>query len=312
VAQPELFETYQSWRKILDSYPTDVFPGARAAVLEAWYDDREAMAPYMAEGQLHQVFSLGLLSTPWEAAELRASIDSALAICAGSETRAPWVLENHDFPRLVTRLGVDQALIRNPTEETLRGEIPVDLTLGMRRARMAALLLLALPGSAYVYQGQELGLNEVLDIQADRRQDPIFANTGGLIIGRDGCRVPLPWSGDAPPYGFADQPVRTWLPQPEGWAAITAEAQAADPESMLSLYREAFRLRRDLPALGDGELTYTDAGPDTLVFTREPGFTFAANFGSEPTVLPPGEVLLASGSLENGLLPADIAVWLAR
>jgi alpha-glucosidase len=177
---------------------------------------------------------------------------------------------------------------------------------------MAALLLLALPGSAYVYQGQELGLNEVLDIPADRRQDPIFANTGGLIIGRDGCRVPLPWSGDAPPYGFADQPVRTWLPQPEGWAAITAEAQAADPESMLSLYREAFRLRRDLPALGDGELTYTDAGPDTLVFTREPGFTFAANFGSEPTVLPPGEVLLASGSLENGLLPADIAVWLAR
>jgi len=309
MAQPELFEVYRGWRKLLDSYPADVFPGRRAAVLEAWYDDRAVMAPFMEEGQLHQVFSLGLVSTPWQPADLRTSIDFALDICAGSETAAPWVLENHDSPRLATRLGVDQALVRNPTPEVMRGEVQVDFTVGARRARAAALLLLALPGSTYVYQGQELGLFEVLDIPADRRQDPIFALTGGLIIGRDGCRIPLPWSGETAPYGFSTNG-SPWLPQPEDWARFTAEVQRADPDSLLSLYRTALKLRRDHPALGDGELTWSDAGPDLLMFTREPGFVFAANFGSSPAPLPSGDVILASASLNDGLLPADTAAWI--
>ncbi|GAA3213566.1 alpha-amylase family glycosyl hydrolase [Actinocorallia longicatena] len=310
MTQPALFELYRGWRKLLDSYPADVFPGRRAAVLEAWYDDRAVMAPFMEDGQLHQVFNLGLVATPWQPAELRASIDFALDVCAGSETAAPWVLENHDSPRLATRMGVDQALIRNPTPEVMRGEVRVDAETGARRARAAALLLLALPGSAYVYQGQELGLFEVLDIPADRRQDPIFALTGGLVVGRDGCRIPLPWSGGTAPYGFSESG-SPWLPQPEGWAGFTREAQSDDLGSPLSLYRAAIKLRREHPALGDGELAWADTRPDLLMFTREPGFVFVANFGSAPALLPPGDVILTSVPVEDGLLPPDAAAWIS-
>jgi alpha-glucosidase len=310
VAQPELFDTYRAWRKILDGYGAETFPGPRAAVLEVWYDSKETMRPYLAEGQLHQVFNLSLLSTPWTAADLRRTIASGLAVVGDSQTRAPWVLENHDFPRLATRLGIDQELVRTPTLEVLRGEVDVDPELGNRRARGAALLLLALPGSAYIFQGQELGLNEVLDIPAERRHDPVFTRTAGLVLGRDGCRVPLPWGGDEPPYGFTEAGAgTTWLPQPAGWAGVTVEAQERSADSMLNLYRRALEIRRSLPALGDGTLTWADAGPDVLAFTREPGFAFVLNCGTEPILLPAGEVVLTSAALQDGLLPPDAAAW---
>ncbi|WP_067820217.1 alpha-amylase family glycosyl hydrolase [Actinomadura kijaniata] len=309
VAQPELFETFAAWRKLLDSYPADEFPGARAAVLEAWYDDPDFMAPYMAKGQLHQVFNLGFMDTPWRAGNLRQAIDRALEICGDSETRAPWVLENHDFRRLVTRLGTDQELILNPTFDYHGGKMEVDLELGGRRARAAALLLLALPGSAYVYQGQELGLNEVFDIPDDRRQDPLFANTGGVVVGRDGCRVPLPWDGGEPPFGFTAGTGDTWLPQPASWSGLTVEAQRADPGSMLELYRTAIRLRRSLPQLGDGELTWLPSDPDVLALGRGDGFVLTLNLGGGPVPLPEGETVLASGELQDGLLPPDTAAW---
>ncbi|MBW8482380.1 alpha-amylase family glycosyl hydrolase [Actinomadura parmotrematis] len=308
VAQPETLETFASWRKLLDSYPPDVFPGARAAVLEAWFDDRDFMAPYMAHGQLHQVFNLGMLGTPWSAADLRKAVDLALDVCGDSETRAPWVLENHDFPRLVTRLGIDQELVRNPTIEVMQGKVDVDLALGRRRARAAALLLLGLPGSAYLYQGQELGLNEHLDIPADRRQDPLFTVSGGMIIGRDGCRVPLPWSGDAAPYGFTEG-AGTWLPQPADWAALTVEAQAADEGSTLALYKTAIRIRRATEGLGDGALEWRDAGPDVLSFVRDGVLAVTVNLGDAPVELPAGEHVLTSGPLDGGLLPRDTAAW---
>ncbi|WP_433253824.1 glycoside hydrolase family 13 protein [Streptosporangium sp. CA-135522] len=301
--RPELFRVYRTWREILDSYPGD-----RVAVLEMWSEEREHLRPYLADGQLHQLFNFTLMTTPWRAADLRASVELSRSLTSGSHVRAPWVLENHDAPRLATRLGVDQELIRNPTEEALRGEVDVDHSLGRRRARAAALLLLALPGSAYLYQGQELGLFEVLDIPADRRDDPIYTRTGGAVFGRDGCRVPLPWSGESAPYGFGTG--EPWLPQPADWAAGTVEAQSADPASTLSLYRAALRLRRDHPALGAGDLAWTDAGEQTVTFTRDPGFLFVLNTGAEPVELPPGKVLLGSAPLDGGLLPADTAVWM--
>ncbi|MFI6603882.1 glycoside hydrolase family 13 protein [Nonomuraea sp. NPDC050536] len=304
--QPETLAEHRRWRKILDSY------GDRVAILEHWSDNPEIMAPYLGDGQLQQVFNFTLMSTPWSATDWRAAIESSVAITASMPITAPWVLENHDAPRLATRLGVDQSIIRNPTEEALRGEIDIDRTRGLRRARAAALIQLALPGSAYVYQGQELGLHEVLDIPAERREDPIFTRTGGAIFGRDGCRVPLPWSGDAPPYGFADHPVRTWLPQPGDWARQTVAAQSADPGSMLNLYRTAVRLRR--AHFGSApDLAFFDAGEGTLAFTRGPGFALVANLGQEAVALPAHTgVLLASGPLEGDLLPADTAVWVSR
>jgi alpha-glucosidase len=173
--------------------------------------------------------------------------------------------------------------------------------------------MLALPGGAYVYQGEELGLPEVEDLPDEVLQDPTWERSGHTDRGRDGARVPIPWSGDAPPYGFG--PGRTtWLPQPPDWAPLTVEAETGDPASMLELYRTALRLRHELPALGDGALRFhDDAGDDVIAFDRDPGFTCVVNTGPDPIALPPGQVLLSSTDLpSDGTLPADAAAWLTR
>lgn len=311
--QPELHRLYRSWRKILDSYPATTFPGRRGAVAEIWFSDSDTVRPYLAKDGLPQTFNFRLMLVPWAAAELRAVIDEARGLIADSGGSMPWVLGNHDITRLVSRLGIDQALLRFPTDALRRGAVEADIPLGTRRARAAALLLLALPGTAYLYQGDELGLPEYLDIPADRREDPTFHRTNGAVIGRDGCRVPMPWSGDAPPYGFTDRPVQTWLPQPTDWTTLTVKAELSKAESMLNLYRAALRLRRQHPALGDGEMAWSESGSDELAFTREPGFGFVANLGDKPANLPPGSrIILASGPLDGALLPTDTAVWLQR
>jgi alpha-glucosidase len=185
--------------------------------------------------------------------------------------------------------------------------------LGTRRAAAAALLMLALPGGAYVYQGEELGLPEVTDLPDDVRQDPAFLRTKGEDGLRDGCRVPIPWSGRVAPYGFGPAG-RPWLPQPAEWAELTVDRQRADPDSMLTLYRNALRLRRALPALGDGTMTWLESAPDVLAFSREPGFACVVNFGSGPAD-PPAAVsgltpVLASRPVgPDGRVPGAATVW---
>jgi alpha-glucosidase len=172
---------------------------------------------------------------------------------------------------------------------------------------------MALPGSMYLYQGEELGLPEVEDIPAERRQDPMFFRSNGVDPGRDGCRVPLPWSGDEPPYGFSPSGATRvpWLDQPAGWGALTVAAEDADPDSMLALYRAALRIRRDEPALGDGELQWRSSSEEVLSFTRGRDLLCVVNFGSEPVALPPGaDLLIASAPLEGGRLPCDATAWL--
>jgi alpha-glucosidase len=248
---------------------------------------------------------------PWDAHDLREVIDEALGLASESGGSLPWVLGNHDITRVASRLGVDQNLIRDPTDELRRGIAPVNLTLGTRRARAAALLQLALPGSAYLYQGEELGLPEHFTIPAAHRHDPTFHRTKGAAVGRDGCRVPIPWSGQRPPYGFSAGHARTWLPQPDDWAALTVEAQQNTPDSTLSLYKKALRLRRSLPALGDGTLTWREMAPNTLTFDRAPDFTCMVNLGNEPVPLPARHrILLSSGPCDGRSLPPDTAAWL--
>jgi alpha-glucosidase len=174
--------------------------------------------------------------------------------------------------------------------------------------------MLALPGGAYIYQGEELGLPEVEDLPETVLQDPIWERSGHTDRGRDGCRVPIPWSGQAAPYGFSPDGAQTapWLPQPEGWAGHSVDAQTGDETSMLELYRGALGLRREHPALGDGTLTWLDTPAGVLAFSRAPGFVCAVNLSTEPYLLPAHQsVLLASGPLQDGLLAPDHAVWLA-
>jgi alpha-glucosidase len=219
-----------------------------------------------------------------------------------------WVIGNHDLPRPVYRYGRDPrgwdtpAWSRRPAADQVQG---------LRRARAAALLSLALPGSAYVYQGDELGLPEVLDLPDAVREDPTFRRTGGSEPGRDGCRIPIPWSGETPPYGFGPDGSRPWLPQPAGWASWSVAAEDGDPASVLSLYRAALAIRRAHSGLAGASFRWAPAAGGVLRFARDATFECVVNLSAEPVALPPGaRLLLASIPLVDGRLPPDGAAWL--
>ncbi|MDN3354986.1 glycoside hydrolase family 13 protein [Actinomadura sp. DC4] len=290
-------EIYREWRQVSDTYP------GRFLIGEVWLPDQERFARYLRPDELHTAFNFDFLACPWDASALRRVIDTTLATHVPIGAPPTWVLSNHDVTRPVTRYGRPDTSFAH--DDRKHGMVS-DRDLGIRRARAAALLAMALPGGVYVYQGEELGLPEVEDIPDNLLQDPIWARSGNTDRGRDGCRVPVPWSGDAPPYGYGGEP---WLPQPADWGPLTVEAQEPDATSMLNLYRTALRIRHE--KLGDGTITWVPLGDEVLAFTRESGLTCVVNLGTEPVRLPEHQqICLASGPVDGGLLPADTAVWL--
>ncbi|MER6129322.1 glycoside hydrolase family 13 protein [Streptomyces sp. NPDC001795] len=298
VDRDELHDIYRSWRAIADEY-YGVFVG------EVWLPDSERFARYLRPDELHTAFNFAFLSCPWDAAALRTAIDQTLAEHVPVGAPATWVLCNHDVTRTVTRYGRADTGFDFATKAF---GTPTDLALGTRRARAAALLSLALPGSVYVYQGEELGLPEA-ELPLQSIQDPMYFRSQGLDPGRDGCRVPLPWTADAAFAGFGSR-AEPWLPQPAGWSVYAADLQAADPRSMLSLYREAIAIR---PAFGDGPLTWLPAPESVLAFSRAEGrLTCVVNLADAPADLPAhSALLLSSGPLDaQGRLPRDTAAWL--
>uniref|UniRef100_A0AAU2JZL9 Glycoside hydrolase family 13 protein n=1 Tax=Streptomyces sp. NBC_00049 TaxID=2903617 RepID=A0AAU2JZL9_9ACTN len=304
--QDGVHDVFRSWRALADSYD-----GERVFVGEIWRDDPERFRAYLRPDELHTAFNFPFLGAAWDADALDAVIDRTFADHAPVGAVPTWVLSNHDVIRHVTRYG--RADTRHSWDPVTEG-VPVDLARGTRRARAAALLTLALPGCAYVYQGEELGLAEVEDIPAELLQDPRWARSGHTDRGRDGCRVPLPWAGDRTPYGFGPEAsaAAPWLPQPASWAGLTVQAQQGDPASMLELYRSALALRRTEPGLASGEFTWLSAPPAVLSFRRGTDFTCLVNFGAEPVEVPAHtRLLLAGGPLTaSGLLPGETAVWL--
>jgi alpha-glucosidase len=301
----DLHDIYRSWRAIADEYP-----GTRILVGELWLPDVDRFAQYLRPGELHTAFNFDFMSRPWDAAEMRASIDATLAAHAPVSAPATWLISNHDVTRPVTRYGQEDssfAFVRK------RHGTPTDLDLGMRRARAAALLCAALPGSLYIYQGDELGLEEVQDLPEGQRQDPMHLRSGGSDPGRDGCRVPLPWSGASRPFGFSPDgaSAEPWLRQPVTWSARAVEAQRGDPSSMLNLYRDVLRIRRLDPDLGDGPLRWLGAPAGVLAFARGVDFVALTNLSGAWIPLPmPGAVLLASTDLDDRGLPPDASAWL--
>ncbi|CAM5421181.1 alpha-glucosidase [Streptomyces avidinii] len=298
--QDGVHEILRSWRLLLDSYAPGPRPGGapgpRIGVAEAWAPTSDRLALYVRPDELHQAFNFRFLNCPWDPAAMRTVVDESLAATASVGAPTTWVLSNHDVVRHVTRYG---------------GGVQ-----GLARARAAALLMLALPGSAYVYQGEELGLPEVVDLPDSARQDPAFARGEGQDGLRDGCRVPIPWSGEKAPYGFGDG--GSWLPQPAEWAGLSVAAQTGDPHSTLELYRAALELRRALPGLGApeaGPLTWLPAPEGVLLFTR-PGFACTLNTRPAPLELPaPGRPVLSSAPVETDgrtvRLPPDSCTWWA-
>jgi alpha-glucosidase len=305
--QDEVHEVYQQWRAIADSYdPPRVF------VAEAWVARPERLPMYLRPDELHMAFEFEPLHVTWREGPWRRVIERGLATAELTGAPSAWALTNHDVVRQVTRYARSQWPERgsNEAERARWGSEVPDLALGRTRARAAVLLTTALPGLVYVYLGEELGLEEVEAIPPERRIDPIHARSEGRDPGRDGSRVPLPWSGEHPPYGFSPPGAApTFLPQPAGWGPLTAAAQEHDPASVLSLYRRALALRHELMT-GPDPLQWCPAPDGVLAFTR--GTTVVwVNFGPEEVRLPTGlRVVLCSGPAPEGLLPVDTAAWL--
>ena len=252
---------------------------------------------------MHQAFNFDFLSSAWDAASYRRVITKTMAANATVGAPTTWVLSNHDVVRHATRLAREDT---SDTEGIAATDPQPDAALGIRRARAATLMMLALPGSAYLYQGEELGLPEHTTVPDDLRQDPIWFRSERDQVGRDGCRIPMPWIGDAPGAGFSPTG-RTWLPQPDSYASLAADRQIGVPGSTWSMYHDALRLRREL-GLGEGELTWVEADEHVVAFDNGE-VRVLVNVAGAPVPLPDGEVLLASTEL-SGELPTDAAVWL--
>lgn len=318
--QPGLETIQKRWRAIADEY-ADTPLGGRVFVSEA-YLPLDRLVRYVRRGRLHTSFNFEYLQCEWAAESLRTVIDNSLAAHNGVQAPTTWVLNNHDVLRSVSRLGKDTTgrRFRNHDDESddphwqeRMAKLPTDVALGRHRARAAAVLMFALPGGAYMYQGEELGLQEVEDLPDELLEDPTWVRSNHTVRGRDGCRVPIPWSGTESPFGFGVD-ATPWLPQPADWAELTADKEDADPNSLLNLYRAILAERKANPALGEGTgtLTWDDAPKGVLSFTREPGFRCVVNLSEQPYQLPDGKVILSSEVLDNGLLPVDAAVWLSN
>jgi alpha-glucosidase len=284
IDQPEVHDLYRTWRRLADSYPDD-----RVYVGEVAFSDAERIAAYVRPDELHLAFNFALLFEPWDEQAIRAAIDSSRNALAAVGATSTWVLENHDLPRLPTRYGGG-------------GE-------GRLRARAATLMLYALPGTVFIYEGQELGLEEV-DLPDEVRQDPIFFRTYGKRAGRDGCRVPIPWEPTGPGLGFSSS--SPWLPQPAEWAEQSVAVQSEDANSTLEFHRAAIAVRRESDALLNGSFAWRESPAGTLVFERVAGgetIVCAVNVDAEHVPLPEGELLAASEPGLTDYLPPDSAAW---
>ena len=298
-----MHEIYREWRTVLDQYP-----GGRILVAEAWVQPAARLACYVRPDEMHQAFNFEYLEAHWSAADQRSVISRSLAANGAVGAPTTWVLSNHDVLRHASRLGLP---IGTPRPDGIGiGDPQPDPVLGLRRARAATLLMLSLPGGAYLYQGEELGLPEHMTMPDEARQDPTWERSSHERRGRDGCRVPIPWEADAPSYGFGPTDA-SWLPQPQLWAEYALDRQRGVPGSTYELYREALRRRREL-GLGSGDLVWDESAGDTALSFVNGGVRVLTNFGPDDAVLPEGaEVVLTSHPLETpGRVPSDVTVWL--
>jgi alpha-glucosidase len=301
----EVHEVYSEWRQVLNEYDPP-----RSAVAEAFVPAARR-ARYASAKGLGQAFNFDLLQADWDYDKFRQVIEENLALAEQNGSSSTWVFSNHDVVRHATRYGLPKDpdgawqdgkawLLSNGTEPT------VDVEQGLRRARAAVLLMLALPGSAYLYQGEELGLQEVGELPAANLQDPAYFRSKGAEKGRDGCRVPLPWTVGGLSFGFGSG--GSHLLQPKWFGIYSVEAQEGDADSTLSLYRKALAVRRGLQSSED--LEWVDGVDWSLHFQRPGGWQSITNFGAAPIELPDGAVVLSSAPLEGDKLPADTTAWL--
>ena len=310
----EVHEVYKEWRKVFDQYDPP-----RVAVAEANVS-AEGAVRYASTSELGQCFNFELLDASFSANEFKIIIDRALVNAKKAGSSTTWCLNNHDQMRPATKFGllptVDRIRWKNSGGKTSL----LDEKLGIQSAVAASMLIMALPGCTYIYQGEELGLHEVLDIPEDQIQDPQYLRNHKVDKGRDGCRVPLPWTKTGPSFGFGDGGAH--LPQPKNFGEYSIEAESADPTSPLSIFRKALALRKTL--IAPEEISWHETGDASVLhFSRPNGWNCITNFGRNYYNFDGiGEVIHASGPLaEKGVylvhgvettgndLPPATTVW---
>jgi alpha-glucosidase len=307
--QEGVHDIYRSWRKIFDSYPGD-----RMAVAEAWVSPASRIARYVRADELQNSFNFEMLTTLWDAKEIRTKIDNSIEALAEVGAPTSWVFNNHDVVRSVDRLDLGLTNHGDTTLSRQGDPSKLNIARGTLRARSATLMTLALPGGTYLYQGEELGLPEVRDLPEDRLTDPRWKMSGYQDRGRDGCRVPLPWTADPKGgFGFSTNDAlkldESWLPQSPWMGKYAVDTQDGVEGSTLSMYREALALRKLEPGLGDGPMEWIEAGKDVVAFERPGDFACYINFGA-PIELPSNsQILVSSGPVTGHTLPTDTAVW---
>jgi alpha-glucosidase len=301
-AQPAVHEVYRDWHDVLAQYEGD-----RVLCAEAWVEPLAKAALWVRPDEMHQAFNFSYLSTPWNASKLRAVIDESIEAFTGVGAPSTWVLSNHDVVRHASRYGLPAHTAGPNAGIGPNSPDKPDVELGLRRARAATALMLSLPGSAYLYQGEELGLPEVIELDDHVREDPTFHRTGGEAYGRDGCRVPIPWEADAPAFGFNDSG-SSWLPQPDVFREYARDRQEGVAGSTLELYRSALQIRSQHD-LGLGAVEWLSGYGDDVVAFRNGRVTVIANLGDTPVELPAGDVVLASGDISGRAIPTDTTVW---
>ncbi len=280
---PNVHAIHRDIRTVMDDYPHAVTIG------EVWVFDNAQWAEYLRPDELHLGFNFRLVRAKFSIDSIRDAIENSLAAAGLANANPTWTLENHDVERRVTQYGGGN--------------------LGLARARAMAMVMLALPGAVFLYNGQELGLPNV-ELPDEALQDPTWERSGHTDRGRDGCRIPMPWRGETPPFGFSETP-DTWLPMPPEWAALTVEKQRGDPDSTLSFFRRALELRRTRAEFDGASVEWLTAPDDALLFRRrDGGLVCALNAGDQPLPLPAGEVILSSAPLTDGALPPNAAAWL--
>ncbi|PWC04582.1 alpha-amylase family glycosyl hydrolase [Mycetocola zhujimingii] len=304
--QEGVHDIYRDWHQVLEEYEGD-----RVLCAEAWVEPLANMAKWVRPDEMQQAFNFPYLETPWEASALRAVIEESLEAFSSVGAPSTWVLSNHDVVRHASRLALTA---ENPQGHGIGPKSPGQPVreIGLQRARAATALMLALPGGAYIYQGEELGLPEVIDLPDDARQDPTWFRTNRERYGRDGCRVPIPWEAGAPAYGF-NSTGDAWLPQPADWAPYARDAQVGVEGSTLELYREALRVRRE-QSLGLGTLEWIDGLRDNVIAFTNGTVTVVANTSTTDVALPASlagaELILSSGAFDGATLAGDTTVWL--
>ncbi len=298
--QEPVHDIFRSWRKILESYP-----GERAMCGEAYVLPLSFMAKWVRPDEFHQTFNFRFLDAGWNKEVLVSAITESFE--AFDEVGAPstWVLNNHDVIRHASRFGGDYG--RATASDGIGPDgIQPNAELGLTIARAATLFMLGLPGASYIYQGEELGLPEHTTLAPEFRQDPTFFRTNGSRVGRDGCRVPLPWEAAKPALGFGPSE-KSWLPQPESYKALARDQQIGDESSTLNLYKNALKFRKEL-SLGEGSFDWVST--DDLLSYRNGKVLVVHNFGAE-TQLPSGTILLSSDSDQGLTLKPNQTLWLS-